>query len=72
MSDEVPCAHCGLPAPPSADGPSFCCAGCRAVHGLLHEAGLGDYYDLRSGLEGEPSRHPAAADAEGPAGHGAF
>lgn len=65
MSDTVPCAHCGLPAPPREDGPSFCCAGCRAVHGLLHDAGLGSYYELRSGLEVEPSLHPAADDEDG-------
>ncbi|MCB9712338.1 MAG: cadmium-translocating P-type ATPase [Myxococcales bacterium] len=61
MSQTVPCVHCGLPAPARDDGaPSFCCAGCRTVHGLLHDAGLGDYYDLRSSLEAPPSGHPAA------------
>ncbi|MCA9705394.1 MAG: heavy metal translocating P-type ATPase metal-binding domain-containing protein [Myxococcales bacterium] len=59
MTASVPCAHCGLPAPASEPGPSFCCAGCRAVHHLLHDAGLGDYYALRSSLEVEPPQQPA-------------
>lgn len=59
MSPSVPCAHCGLPAPERADGPSFCCAGCRAVYGLLQDAGLGEFYALRSSLDAEPSRRPA-------------
>jgi len=35
----VPCTFCGLPAPPSADSPAYCCYGCRfaaavtAAHG---------------------------------------
>ena len=42
------CFHCGNPVPPSrSDG--FCCAGCHAVHRLLHESGLGRYYELKSG-----------------------
>jgi Cu2+-exporting ATPase len=40
------CFHCGNPIPASrSDG--FCCAGCRAVHRLLHESGLERYYSLR-------------------------
>ncbi|HXB98173.1 MAG TPA: heavy metal translocating P-type ATPase metal-binding domain-containing protein [bacterium] len=40
------CGHCGNPVPGSrSDG--FCCAGCHAVHRLLHEAGMGQYYQLR-------------------------
>jgi len=53
------CAHCGLPAPAVAEGPSFCCPGCRSVFALLQEAGLGDYYALRGSLDAEPSRRPA-------------
>src|SRR5690606_35307173 len=28
------------------DEKDFCCTGCRAVYGLLHESGLGKYYEL--------------------------
>lgn len=59
MTASTPCAHCGLPAPAVDEGPSFCCPGCRSVHALLHEAGLGDYYALRGTLGGAPSQRPA-------------
>lgn len=40
------CLHCGQPNPSSrADG--FCCAGCHAVHRLLHESKLERYYELK-------------------------
>ena len=42
------CAHCGLdagPAPRSSAGRIFCCAGCEAVWGVLHEEGLGRFYE---------------------------
>jgi Cu2+-exporting ATPase len=42
------CAHCGLdagPAPRRSAGKVFCCAGCEAVWSVLHEAGLGRFYD---------------------------
>ena len=45
--DPVPCSHCGEPCPdsPFANGDHwFCCPGCRAVHDLLLESGLGDFY----------------------------
>lgn len=29
------CTHCGAPCPPAEH---FCCAGCRAVYGVLHDA----------------------------------
>ncbi len=41
------CAHCGSVVPTnvlSADGPSFCCAGCRSVYQIVHAAGLDGYY----------------------------
>ncbi|MEP7383755.1 MAG: heavy metal translocating P-type ATPase [Gemmatimonadota bacterium] len=46
----VVCAHCFLPVPvgwiePESDT-SFCCAGCRTAYTILHESGLGHYYDL--------------------------
>ena len=50
-SSEQACAHCGLPVPAievrAGDPIQFCCGGCRAVHGALHECGLEQYYDLR-------------------------
>lgn len=42
------CAHCGQPAP---SGESFCCAGCRTVHGILQAAGLEGYYRYRESAQ---------------------
>jgi Cu+-exporting ATPase len=42
---DIRCQHCGDPCP---EGDTFCCAGCRTVHDLLHEAGMGGYYDLEA------------------------
>ena len=47
------CFHCGEPCPDpnlTKDDKAFCCRGCRFVHDLLAESGLGQFYDL--------SRHP--------------
>ncbi len=41
------CEHCDLPLAPGQA--RFCCAGCERVFALLHEEGLGRYYDLRRG-----------------------
>lgn len=41
------CDHCDLPLAPGQE--RFCCAGCERVFALLHEEGLGRYYDLRRG-----------------------
>ena len=45
------CAHCALPVPSAevraGDPLQFCCGGCRAVHGALHECGLEQYYEMR-------------------------
>ncbi|RYZ95635.1 MAG: hypothetical protein EOP11_24650, partial [Proteobacteria bacterium] len=38
------CRHCGTFVSP---GEVFCCSGCEAVFTLLHERGLGHYYELR-------------------------
>lgn len=48
----VPCAHCGLPAPPpnEHDELSFCCNGCQGAYQLIHGWGLEDYYALRDSL----------------------
>jgi hypothetical protein len=45
------CDHCGLPVLPGRAcrdeaERTFCCAGCRAVYALLHDAGLARYYGL--------------------------
>lgn len=63
------CAHCGLPAPASAAGPSFCCRGCRTVWELVHEAGLDNYYALRERLDADAQPGSARAEhaAEAPA-----
>ncbi len=42
------CAHCGLdagPAPRHLAGKVFCCAGCEAVWGVLHDEGLDRFYE---------------------------
>lgn len=41
------CEHCELPLGSGQE--RFCCAGCARVHALLHEEGLGRYYELRRG-----------------------
>lgn len=49
----TPCFHCGEPCPDLAigcDARFFCCSGCRVVHDLLAENGLGEFYRL--------NRHP--------------
>lgn len=48
----IPCAHCGLPAPPPSDpeSPTFCCSGCEGAYQLIHGWGLEDYYALRDSL----------------------
>src|SRR6187399_245085 len=49
-SEEVACAHCGLPVPEglvdAGAAQQFCCAGCSAVFAILHEHGLDRYYDF--------------------------
>ena len=40
------CTHCRAPLASSA-ADEFCCHGCRHVHDLLQESGLGRYYTLR-------------------------
>lgn len=47
---KVSCAHCGLPAvaeDSQAEGPSFCCAGCRSVYAIVQASGLSGYYSYR-------------------------
>lgn len=46
------CAHCTIPVPRAetrvGESLQFCCGGCRAVYGALHECGLERYYELRA------------------------
>lgn len=50
------CFHCGLPVPASesvrqsleGQTRNFCCPGCAAVAGAIYDAGLDNYYNLRS------------------------
>ena len=62
------CAHCGLdagPAPRRSGARCFCCAGCEAVWGLLHEEGLGRFYDA-GGVGSLAPRVAADASAAAP------
>jgi len=68
---ELACAHCGQLAPRDVRAELgqawFCCSGCQAVHAILVQARLTDYYSLRerSGERGTPARQePAQAFAE--------
>lgn len=66
-ADRVACAHCGLPVPgadPTLDAPQFCCPGCRAVYGLMRQAGLGEFYAVRDRL-GEAGPGRAVEEAGG-------
>lgn len=65
------CFHCGDPVPTplrwqvEIDGTPqpMCCAGCEAIARTILEAGLDDYYRLRSELPGSArERVPAAVD----------
>lgn len=46
MSVGAPCLHCNTPVPAGLGDKRFCCNGCEAVYGLLHQEGLDRYYDL--------------------------
>jgi P-type Cu2+ transporter len=52
----TPCSHCGLPLGRAwrAEWGTFCCAGCKTVHDLIHSEGLDRYYDLRRDTESPP------------------
>ena len=59
-ADRRACHHCGepLPSPPviaSLDGQShaFCCAGCAGAAQWIADAGLGNYYELRTAPAGQ-------------------
>ena len=50
---EACCLHCGLPVPAGSRNKDFCCPGCEAVYGLLHDCELERFYEL-GGAEGRP------------------
>lgn len=47
---DVACTHCALTVPPglvaAGDEQQFCCHGCRTAYTILHQSGLGAYYDV--------------------------
>jgi Cu+-exporting ATPase len=58
------CFHCGEPCPGDAfrhGEKAFCCQGCRVVHDLLQENGLGQFYEL-SATPGVRNREAAGRD----------
>lgn len=64
LSADQGCTHCGLPVPPDAEphrgGPRFCCPGCRGAHALIHQLGLGAYYEQRDAGSTAPATSPSA------------
>ena len=62
------CTHCGLDAGPDprlAEGKVFCCAGCEAVYAILHDAGLGAFYEA-GGVGSLAARRGRAAAGSAP------
>lgn len=62
---DIGCFHCGEPLPPrpatatiDARLRAFCCDGCAAATRWIREAGLGDYYQLRSATAGQVGVEP--------------
>jgi Cu2+-exporting ATPase len=61
--ESTACLHCGLPLDATARG-DFCCVGCEAVFGLLHQERLEGYYALRGG-RGVPVPERASLPRDG-------
>ncbi len=67
------CFHCGEPVPAGVelsieiDGRArpMCCSGCRAVASVIHDAGLGRYYEFRDRLPERPDAESSAAASSG-------
>ncbi|MCC5926482.1 MAG: heavy metal translocating P-type ATPase metal-binding domain-containing protein [Bacteroidetes bacterium] len=56
------CSHCGEHCDDEIirqDELVFCCTGCQTVYGLLHESGLGSYYDMNAETPGISMRKVA-------------
>ncbi|NNM26639.1 MAG: heavy metal translocating P-type ATPase [Phycisphaerales bacterium] len=67
------CAHCGLPVPPGRVGRDtrvFCCAGCRMVADALRDAGLEQFYRIRT--EARPGPDPQTLEHYRPLDDDAF
>lgn len=47
------CLHCGNEVPAGSRHAPYCCAGCREVYALIHDEGLGKFYEL-GGQDGVP------------------
>ena len=56
------CTHCGLIVPGERRSSRFCCAGCEAVHELLHAEGLTRFYELGGAAAGAVGAVPRAAE----------
>lgn len=55
MTASTVCLHCQTPV---AAGEEFCCPGCKAAYGLIHQLGLGRYYSTRSLRDDTPPPTP--------------
>ncbi len=68
-SENLACAHCGLPVPKGLIDPAsdkqFCCHGCEAVYAVIHQMGLDSYYRLkqRQGAQTQPAKTTGAGYA---------
>lgn len=50
------CVHCATPFSSADVQEKFCCRGCEFVYELIHDEGLDQFYDLRSGSSIRPVR----------------
>lgn len=60
--EQLKCTHCGESCDEEIirkDEAVFCCNGCQTVYGLLHDSGLGAYYDIDSSEPGISMRKVA-------------
>lgn len=55
------CPHCGAPVEGEVD--LFCCRGCETAWAVIHDAGLGRYYDDRARCSPRPSPAGSGWDA---------
>ncbi len=62
IDSEMDCYHCGLPVMKPGEFTytiqdevqNFCCVGCQAVAGMIHQGGLDQFYQYRSELNRRP------------------
>lgn len=50
------CEHCGTEFSPREEAERYCCRGCEYVASLIHDQGLGRFYDLKAELATAPVR----------------